>query len=119
MKKPKPKYDCPSLFAYQKESGLSVADFCSINNISTSSLYLNKQRSSDKSSFVEAKVVRQVFAQVTHVTKTTQAFILITPAGEISFPEAVTSDLSVWLCDLYSRSRSIYFIYLFIYLLTL
>jgi hypothetical protein len=67
MSKKKHKNDWQSLFSYQKESGLSVADFCSINNISTSSFYLNKQRSPDKSSFVEAKVVRRVSEQVTQI----------------------------------------------------
>lgn len=92
MSKTKQKQDWPSLFAYQKESGLSVEDFCSINKISISSLYLNKQRNPDRSNFVEAKVVRLVSEQVTQVTKTTQTITLITSAGELSFPETVTSD---------------------------
>ena len=92
MNKTKEKHDWPSLFAYQKESGLSVEDFCSINKISISSLYLNKQRSPDKSNFVEAKVVRRISEQVTQVTKTSQTITLITSAGELSFPETVTSD---------------------------
>jgi hypothetical protein len=92
MSKTKEKHDWPSLFAYQKESGLSVEDFCSINKISISSLYLNKQRSPDKSNFVEAKVVRRISEQVTQVTKTSQTITLITSAGELSFPETVTSD---------------------------
>jgi len=92
MSKTKQKHNWPSLFSYQKESGLSVSDFCSINKISISSLYLNKQRSPDKSNFVEAKVVRRVTEQVTQVTKTTPTITLITSAGELSFPETVTSD---------------------------
>jgi hypothetical protein len=92
MSKTKEKHDWPSLFAYQKESGLSVEEFCSINKISISSLYLNKQRSPDKSNFVEAKVVRRISEQVTQVTKTSQTITLITSAGELSFPETVTSD---------------------------
>lgn len=92
MSKTKEKHDWPSLFAYQKESGLSVEDFCSINKISISSLYLNKQRSPYKSNFVEAKVVRRISEQVTQVTKTSQTITLITSAGELSFPETVTSD---------------------------
>jgi hypothetical protein len=95
MSKKKQKHDWQSLFLYQKESGLSVADFCSINNISTSSFYLNKQRSPDKSSFVEAKVVRRVSEQVTQITKTTQTITLITPAGKLTFPEIVTSEFLV------------------------
>jgi hypothetical protein len=92
MSKTKHKNDWPSLLSYQKESGLSVEDFCSINRISTSSLYLNKQRSPDISSFVEAKVVRRASEQVTQVTKTTQTITLTTSACELSFPETVTSD---------------------------
>ena len=92
MSKTKQKHDWPSLLSYQKDSGLSVADFCSINKISASSLYLSKQQISDKSNFVEAKVVRRVSEQVTPITKTTQTITLITSAGELSFPETVTSD---------------------------
>ena len=92
MSKTQQKHNWPSLLSYQKESGLSVADFCSINKISTSSLYLSKQQISDKSNFVEAKVVRRVSEQISQVTKTTQTITLITSAGELSFPETVTSD---------------------------
>jgi hypothetical protein len=92
MSKTKQKQDWPSLLSYQKESGLSVEDFCSINRISTSSLYLNKQRSPDRSNFVEAKVVRRASEQVMQITKTTQTITLTTSAGELSFPETVTSD---------------------------
>jgi len=92
MSKTQQKHNWPSLLSYQKESGLSVEDFCSINKISTSSLYLSKQQISDKSNFVEAKVVRRISEQVTQVTKTTQTITLITSAGELSFPETVTSD---------------------------
>ena len=92
MSKIKQKHDWPSLLSYQKDSGLSVADFCSINKISASSLYLSKQQISDKSNFVEAKVVRRVSEQVTPITKTTKTITLITSAGELSFPETVTSD---------------------------
>jgi hypothetical protein len=42
MKKPKPKTkpDLPNLFTFQKESGLNVAHFCAVHNISTSSFVL-------------------------------------------------------------------------------
>jgi len=95
MKKSKPKHDWPSLLSYQKESGLNVADFCSVHKISTSSFYLNKQRSSTKSNFVEAKVVRRVSEQVTQVTSSTQVITLITQAGELSFPDTISSDFLV------------------------
>jgi hypothetical protein len=95
MKKPKPKHDWPSLFAYQKESGLNVADFCSVHKISPTSFYLNKQQSSSKSNFIEAKVVHRVSEQVTQITKATQTITLITSAGELSFPDTIPSDFLV------------------------
>ncbi len=95
MSNPKPKHDWPSLFSYQKESGLTVADFCSIHKISASSFYLNKQRYEKENSFVEAKVVHRVSEQVTQVTTSIQAITLTTQAGKLSFPETVTSDFLV------------------------
>jgi len=95
MSKPKPKHDWPSLFSYQKESGLSVADFCSIHKISTSSFYLNKQRSANKSNFVEAKVVRHTSEQVTQTISVAQAITLTTKVGELSFPNTISSDFLV------------------------
>ena len=85
------KHDWPSIFAYQKESGLTVAEFCSIHKISTSSFYLNKQRRSVGNNFVEAKVVRQV----TQVTRSKKTITLITQAGELSFPDSISPDFLV------------------------
>jgi len=87
MTKKRAKHNWPDLLAYQQESGLTVADFCSINKISPSSFYLNKQRSSKGSSFVEAKVVRQVSEEVTQVTNSAQVITLATKAVELLFPE--------------------------------
>jgi len=95
VKKSKPKHDWPSIYTYQKESGLSVADFCSIHKITTSSFYLNKQRSATKSNFVEAKVVRRVSEKVTQVTSSAQVITLTTQAGELSFPDTISSDFLV------------------------
>ena len=95
MSKTKPKHDWPSIFTYQKESGLNIADFCSINKISTSSFYLNKQRNTTKSNFVEAKIVRQVSEKTTQVTRSIQAITLTTQAGELSFPDTISSDFLV------------------------
>ncbi len=89
------KHDWPSIFDYQKESGLTVAEFCSIHKISTSSFYLNKQRRSKGNTFVEAKVVRQVPEQVTQVTRPKKAITLITQAGELSFSDTISSDFLV------------------------
>jgi len=91
MSKKKSKHDWPSIYTYPKESGLSVADFCSIHKISTSSFYLNKQRNSTKSNFVEAKVVRRVSEQATQVTSSAQTITLTTQAGELSFPDTISS----------------------------
>jgi len=95
MSKKKPKHDWPSIYTYQKESGLSVADFCSIHKISTSSFYLNKQRSSTKSNFVEAKVVSRVSEKITQITSSSQAVTLTTVAGELSFPDTISPDFLV------------------------
>ena len=95
MKKSKPKHDWPSIYSYQKESGLSVADFCSLHKISTSSFYLNKQRSSTKSNFVEAKIVHKISEQVTQLTSSAQVITLTTHAGELSFPDTISSDFLV------------------------
>ena len=95
MKKPKPKHDWPSLFAYQKESGLTVADFCSVHKISPSSFYLNKQQSSTICNFVEAKVVHRVSEQTSHVTNSAQVITLTTQAGELSFPDTIPPDFLV------------------------
>jgi hypothetical protein len=89
------KHDWPSIFDYQKESGLTVAEFCSIHKISTSSFYLNKQRRSTGNNFVEAKVVRQVSEQVTQITSSKQTITLITQAGELSFPNSISPDFLV------------------------
>jgi hypothetical protein len=89
------KHDWPSIFDYQKESGLTVAEFCSIHKISTSSFYLNKQRRSSNSQFVEAKVVRQVSEEVTQVTRSEQTITLMTQAGELTFPETISPDFLV------------------------
>jgi len=93
--KSKPKHDSPSIYSYQKESGLSVADFCSLHKISTSSFYLNKQRSSTKSNFVEAKIVHKISEQVTQLTSSAQVITLTTHAGELSFPDTISSDFLV------------------------
>ncbi|MFT7184697.1 MAG: hypothetical protein ACI84K_000063 [Pseudohongiellaceae bacterium] len=87
--KPKPKPDWPNLFTIENESGLNVADFCSVHNISTSSFYLNKQRSATKSNFVEAKVVHRVSEQISQITNPAQVITLTTQAGELSFPDTV------------------------------
>ena len=91
----KAKHDWPSIFDSQKESGLTVSEFCSIHKISTSSFYLNKQRRSTGSKFVEAKVVRQVSEKVTQVTHPKETITLITQIGELSFPESVSPDFLV------------------------
>jgi hypothetical protein len=93
--KPKPKPDWPNLFTFQKESGLNVADFCSVYNISTSSFYLNKQRSATKSNFVEAKVVHRVSEQISQITSSAQVITLTTQAGDLSFPDTISSDFLV------------------------
>lgn len=96
MTKKRAKHNWPDLLAYQQESGLTVADFCSINKISPSSFYLNKQRSSKDKAFVEAKVVRKVSKEVTQVTaRSEQAIKLMTKAGELSFPNTVSPDFLV------------------------
>ena len=91
----KAKHDWSSILDYQKESGLTVAEFCSIHKISTSSFYLNKQRRSVGNNFVEAKVVRQISEKVTQATRPKQTITLITQAGELSFPESISSDFLV------------------------
>jgi hypothetical protein len=93
--KTKPKHDWPSLFAYQKESGLTVADFCSVHKISPSSFYLNKQQVSTQSDFVEAKVVHRVSEQITELTSSAQVITLTTKVGELSFPDSIPSDFLV------------------------
>lgn len=95
MPKPKTQHDWPSLLSYQKESGLSVADFCSINKISPSSFYLNKQRNTTKSNFVEAKVVHHISEQITQTTGITQTISLITKVGELSFPDTISPEFLV------------------------
>jgi len=95
VKKSKPKHDWPSIYSYQKESGLSIADFCSINKISTSSFYLNKQRRIKENNFVEAKIIRHVSEQVTEVTSSAQAITLNTQVGELSFPQAISAEFLV------------------------
>ena len=89
------KHDWPSIFDYQKESGLTVAEFCSIHKISSSAFYLNKQRRSTGNNFVEAKVVRQISEEVTQVTRPKKAITLITQAGELSFPDSISPDFLV------------------------
>jgi len=95
MTKKRAKHNWPDLLAYQQESGLTVADFCSINKISPSSFYLNKQRSTKGNSFVEAKVVRQVSEEVTQVTSPAQVITLATKAVELSFPDTISPDFLV------------------------
>ena len=95
MTKKRAKHNWPDLLAYQQESGLTVADFCSINKISPSSFYLNKQRSTKGNSFVEAKVVRQVYEEVTQLTSSSQVITLATKAGELSFPDTISPDFLV------------------------
>ena len=95
MTKKRAKHNWPDLLAYQKESGLSVAAFCSIHKISPSSFYLNKQRSSKGNSFVEAKVVRQISEEVTQITYSEQVITLMTQVGELSFPSTTSSDFLV------------------------
>jgi hypothetical protein len=98
MTKKRAKHNWPDLLAYQKESGLTVADFCSIHKISPSSFYLNKQRSTKDNSFVEAKVVRQVSEEVTQITtRGEQTITLMTQAGELSFPSTISTDFLVRL----------------------
>jgi len=98
MTKKRAKHNWPDLLAYQQESGLTVADFCSIHKISPSSFYLNKQRSTKDNSFVEAKVVRQVSEEVTQITpRCKQTITLITQAGELSFPNSISSDFLIRL----------------------
>jgi len=95
MSKTKPKNDWSSIFTYQKESGLSIAAFCSINKISTSSFYLNKQQRVKEDNFVEAKVVRRVSEQVTEITSSAQAITLTTQVGELSFPQTISAEFLV------------------------
>ncbi|MFT5712077.1 MAG: hypothetical protein ACI9DQ_000479 [Glaciecola sp.] len=72
-------------------SGLSISDFCSINKISTSSFYLHKQKYAAKNSFVEATVVRHFSKQITGISSSRQTITLATSAGELSFPESISS----------------------------
>ena len=84
MTKKRPKHDWPAIFATQKESGLTISEFCSKHKISSSAFYLNKQRHSTGNNFVEAKVVRQISEKVTQATRPKQTITLITQAGELS-----------------------------------
>jgi len=93
--KPKPNPDWPNLFTFQKESGLNVADFCSVHNISIYSVYLNKQRSATKSNFLEAKVIHRVSEQISQITSSAQVITLTTQAGDLSFPDTISSDFLV------------------------
>ncbi|UZE94493.1 IS66 family insertion sequence element accessory protein TnpA [Alkalimarinus alittae] len=95
MTKKRPKHDWPAIFATQKESGLTISEFCSKHKISSSAFYLNKQRHSTGNNFVEAKVVRQISEKVTQATRPKQTITLITQAGELSFPESISSDFLV------------------------
>jgi hypothetical protein len=95
MSKTKSKPDWPNIFKHQKESGLSISDFCSINKISTSSFYLRKQKFAAKNSFVEATVIRHVSEQVTKISSERQVITLATHAGDLSFPESISSDFLV------------------------
>lgn len=95
MTKKRPKHDWPAIFATQKESGLTISEFCSKHKISSSAFYLNKQRHSTGNNFVEAKVVRQTSEKVMQATRPKQTITLITQAGELSFPESISSDFLV------------------------
>jgi len=95
MTKKRAKHNWPDLLAYQQESGLTVADFCSINKISPSSFYLNKQRSTKGNSFVEAKVVRQISEEVTQITSPSQVITLAAKSIELSFPDTISPDFLV------------------------
>ena len=95
MTQKKSKHDWPSIFTYQKESGLTVSEFCSIHKISTSSFYLNQQRRLSKNNFVEAKVVKQVSEQVTQITSSEGIISLMTKAGELTFSESISTDFLV------------------------
>ena len=95
MSKKKSKPDWTNIFKYQKESGLSISDFCSINKISTSSFYLHKQKYAAKNSFVEATVVSRVSEQVTEISSARQTITLTTHAGELSFSGSISSDFLV------------------------
>jgi hypothetical protein len=93
--KPKPNPDWPNLFTFQKESGLNVADFCSVHNISTYFFHLNKQRSATKSNFLEAKVIHRVSEQISQIISSAQVITLTMQAGELSFSDTKSSDFLV------------------------
>ena len=88
-----PEYDWPRLLTHQKESGLSLVDYCSVHNISLDSIRLNSPPT--KSNFMEAKLIRQVSEPICQIPTAPQVITLNTLAGQLTFPETISSEVLV------------------------
>ncbi len=88
-----PEYDWPRLLSHQKESGLSLVDYCSVHKISLDSVRLNSPPI--KSNFIEAKVVRQIPDRICQVSTAPQVITLNTLAGQLTFPETISPNVLV------------------------
>ncbi len=88
-----PEYDWLRLLTHQKESGLSLVDYCSIHNISLDSVRLNTPPT--KSNFIEAKVIRQEPEPICQVSTVPHVITLNTLAGQLTFPATISSDVLV------------------------
>lgn len=88
-----PEYDWPRLLTHQKESGLSLVDYCSVHNISLDSVRLNTPPT--RSHFMEAKLVRQAPEPICQASSAPRVITLNTLAGQLTFPETISSDVLV------------------------
>ena len=88
----KTKNDWQNIFKQQKDSDLTIKEFCKQNKISPASFFKYKQLLPSQSEFVQAKVVKgaSITKQEIEVSNTASVITLETSAGCLSLPKSTT-----------------------------
>ena len=88
----KTKNDWQNIFKQQKDSDLTIKEFCKQNKISPASFFKYKQLLPSQSEFVQAKVVRKtsISKEEVEISNPASAITLKTSAGCLSLPKSTT-----------------------------
>lgn len=85
-------------FKQQKESGLTIKDFCRKNKITLSTFYKYKQLNTQSGEFVQAKVIRDTTEQIIESPKSAKTVIILdTVVGQLTLPGSTSPQFLIHL----------------------
>mgnify|MGYP000344223404 FL=1 len=94
----KTQQDWQYTFKQQKESGLTIKDFCSKNKITLSTFYKYKQLNTQSSEFIQAKVVHHTTEQIIEPPKSAKTVIILdTTVGQLTLPGSISPQFLIHL----------------------